>query len=114
MAKVTTSSKGKVNSTLTAKQFVEHLKKLQSDAELEKIQRYFKSNGNGTKDKFLGVRMGSLFALSKRFIGMAPVEIEKLLANPVHEVRAGALSIMNYQGRDKKTTDERRKELFDL
>jgi hypothetical protein len=101
-------------SALTARQFIQHLEKLQSDGELEKIQRYFKPNGNGTKDKFMGVRMGSLFALSKRFVEMPPGEIGKLLSSPIHEVRAGALSIMNYQGRDKKTTEERRKELFDL
>ena len=108
------SSKEQINGALTARGFVAQLEKLQSDAELEKIQRYFKPNGNGTKDKFMGVRMGNLFALSKRYAGMSPGEIEKLLASPVHEVRAGALSIMNYQGRDKKTTDQRRKELFDL
>ena len=104
------------NTTPTAKRFIERLKALQSRVELEKIQRYFKSGEGeyGEGDIFMGVRMGSLFKLSEEFIEMPPKEIEKLLESPIHEVRAGAVSIMNKQGRNKKTTDSRRKELYDL
>ena len=103
-------------SGLTAKRFIERLRALQSDIELEKIQRYFKSGKGeyGEGDKFMGVRMGSLFKLSEDFIDMPPNEIEKLLESPIHEVRAGAVSIMNKQGRSKKTSEIRRKELYDL
>ncbi len=101
---------------VTAKRFIERLKALQSRVELEKIQRYFKSGEGeyGEGDVFMGVRMGSLFKLSEEFIEMPPKEIEKLLESPIHEVRAGAVSIMNKQGRNKKTTESRRKELYDL
>jgi 3-methyladenine DNA glycosylase AlkD len=58
--------------------------------------------------------MGSLFALSKRFVGMPPAEIEKLLASSIHEVRAGAMSIMGQCTKGKSSTDERLKELYDL
>jgi 3-methyladenine DNA glycosylase AlkD len=63
---------------------------------------------------FIGVPMGQVFALAKEFIGMPPEDIEKLLESPIHEVRAGATSIMDKQGRSKKTTESRRKALFDL
>lgn len=101
---------------LTAAQFVKTLKTHQSAAELAKIQRYFKSGEGeyGAGDKFIGVRMGQVFALAKEFIDMPLDEIEKLLDSPIHEARAGALSIMGKQARYKKTTEERRKELFDL
>lgn len=101
---------------MTAKRFIEKLKANQSATELEKIQRYFKSGEGeyGDGDVFMGVRMGTLFRLSEEFIGMIPQEIEKLLESPVHEIRAGAVSIMNKQGRSKKTSEERRKELFEL
>ncbi len=104
------------SANVTAKQFIERLKALQSPKELEKIQRYFKSGEGeyGEGDVFMGVRMGSLFKLSEEFIDMPPKEIEKLLESPIHEVRAGAVSIMNKQGRNKKTTESRRKELYDL
>lgn len=101
---------------LTAKQFITQLKALQSDKELEKIQRYFKS-GKGEYsegDKFIGVRMGQVFALAKQFMLLEPVEIKKLLASPIHEVRTGAVSIMDFQARDKKTDPIRKKELYNL
>jgi 3-methyladenine DNA glycosylase AlkD len=109
-------SKPAVSKPLTAKQFLERLKKYQSDVELQKIQRYFK-NGEGEYgegDKFMGVKMGQLFALAKEFSEMPVNEIEKLLESPVHEVRAGAVSIMDKASRSKKITESRRKEFFEL
>jgi 3-methyladenine DNA glycosylase AlkD len=41
-------------------------------------------------------------------------EVRKMLESPIHEMRVGAVSIMDFQARSKKTTDARRKELFDL
>ena len=101
---------------ITAAQFVKRLKAHRSAAELKKIQRYFKSGEGeyGEGDEFIGVRMGQVFALAKEFIEMPPGEIEKLLESPIHEVRAGGLSIMGKQARSKKTSAERRKQLFDL
>ena len=66
------------------------------------------------KDLILGVRMGQVFALAKELIDMPLEEVEKLLESSYHEARVGAVSIMDFQARSKKTTDERRKELFDL
>ncbi|HEX6181457.1 MAG TPA: DNA alkylation repair protein [Chitinophagaceae bacterium] len=101
---------------LTAKQFMERLQSMQSAAELQKIQRYFKSGKGqyGEGDQFIGVRMGSLFALGKEFAEMPIAEIEKLLESPIHEARAGAVSIMDKAARNKKTPEGRRKEFFDL
>jgi 3-methyladenine DNA glycosylase AlkD len=100
----------------TANQFIKLLEQHQSPTEKEKIQRYFKTGDGeyGEGDTFMGVRMGTLFKISESFLEMPPAEIEKLLESPVHEIRAGAMSIMNKQARNKKTTDARRKELFDL
>ena len=61
--------------TPTAKHFIERLKTYQSDAEREKILRYFKTPSDGKPDQFIGVRMGQLFALAKEFFTMTPVEI---------------------------------------
>jgi 3-methyladenine DNA glycosylase AlkD len=102
--------------SISAKEFVKKLEALRSPEELKKIQRYFKS-GEGQYaegDKFIGVRMGQIFALAKEFMKMPLNEIEKLLESPIHEVRVGAVSIMDWQARDKKTPEERRRELFDL
>src|SRR5262245_9107030 len=101
---------------MNAKQFVQKLKTHSSPDELKKIQRYFKSGKGeyGEGDEFMGVRMGQVFALAKEFIEMPPKEIEKLLKSSIHEVREGALSIMDKQARSKKTSETRRKELYDL
>jgi 3-methyladenine DNA glycosylase AlkD len=103
-------------STLNANQFTKKLKARSSRAELEKIQRYFKS-GEGEYaegDQFIGVRMGDVFKLAKEFVDLPLSEVEKLLESPIHEDRVGAVSIMDFQARNKKTSAERRKELFDL
>src|SRR5262245_2348603 len=101
---------------VTAVEFIKKLKTYRSPEELKKIQRYFKTGAGeyGEGDEFIGVRMGQVFTLAKEFIEMPPSEIEKLLESPIHEVRAGAMSIMDKQARSKKTPESRRKELFDL
>ncbi len=99
-----------------ADQFVERLKALQSDDELKKHQRYFKFvEGDQSKDDyFIGVRMGSIFELGKEFSDMPVPEIEKLMKSPIHEVRAGALSIMGQCAKGKKCSEDRLKEMYEL
>lgn len=101
---------------MTAAEFVRRLEAMQSDDELRKIQRYFKTGPGeyGEGDIFVGVRMGDVFNLAKEFIDLPPDEVERVLESPLHEMRAGALSVMSKQAARKRTPDGRRKELFDL
>lgn len=112
----TKESKPASAKSLTAKHFVDRLKTYQSADELKKIQRYFKSGEGqyGEGDQFMGVKMGQLFALAIEFNGMPVNEIEKLLESPVHEARAGAVSIMDKESRTKKITELRLKEFYEL
>lgn len=100
----------------SAKEFIRQLSAFQSDEELKKIQRYFKTEEGsyGAGDQFMGVRMGHLFELAKKSGDMPVAEIEKLLESPVHEIRAGGVSIMDKASRDKKITEARRKEFYEL
>jgi 3-methyladenine DNA glycosylase AlkD len=82
---------------VNAKKFIEKLNDLGSE-----------------EDEYKEVSMGQVFTLAKEFMDMPPKEIEKLLESPIHKVRAGAVSIMDWQARSKKTPESRRKELFDL
>jgi 3-methyladenine DNA glycosylase AlkD len=112
-------NKSKTNTTavptnVRAKQFVEQLKTYLSATELRKYHRYFKFDESDKEDTFIGVRMGQVFALAKEFMEMPLNEIEKLLESPIHEARVGAVSIMDFQARSKKTIEEQRKELFNL
>jgi len=61
-----------------------------------------------------GIGMGQIFALAKELMAMEPPEIERLLGGTRHEDRVGAISIMDWQARAKKTIAERKKQLFDL
>jgi 3-methyladenine DNA glycosylase AlkD len=101
---------------MTATGFITQLKTHQSDAELRKILRYFKTGPDeySENDKFIGVRMGTVFELAKSFTEMPLHEIEKLLESDIHEARVGAVSIMDFLARSKKTPEVIKKQLFDL
>ncbi len=58
--------------------------------------------------------MGQIFALAKECQEMSPVEIERLLESPIHAVRVGAVSVMDWQARNRKTPAIRRRELYEL
>lgn len=94
----------------TAESFLSKLRSYRSP----EVARSHHHLASGEDDQIIGVRMGQVFALAKEFMDMPLDEVEKLLESPIHEARVGAVSIMDYQARSKKTTEKRRKELFDL
>ena len=90
--------------------FLKRLKTLRSPA-VAKSHSHLASDKD---DPILGVRMGQVFALAKEFMDMPLDEVETMLESRFHEMRVGAVSILDFQARSKKTTEIRRKELFDL
>jgi 3-methyladenine DNA glycosylase AlkD len=108
----TTAKIGTVKTNnFTAKYFVERLSALRSPKELENVQRFFHDKG---ETKFLGLKMGQLFKLTKEAAAMPLKEVEKLLQNEFYEARMGAVGILDFKARDKKITPAGKKELFDL
>lgn len=105
-------TKGSEPETLTSKQFLTELMTHQIPSQADESRRFFRDADEGTK--FIGIRMGTLFALTKKFSKMPLVEIEKLLDNDYYEARMGAVGMMDLQARDKKLPDTSRKKLFDL
>jgi hypothetical protein len=99
-----------VSAEPTAERFVERLAALVPAASRAEFRRAHRS-GKGSRDEGFGIRTGSIFELAKGFIDLPPAEIEDLLDSPVHEVRVGALSVMDKQARRNRTPDDRRKEL---
>ncbi len=100
------------NDPQTASTFFEKLSAGASPEEAAKRQRHF--SGQDRTNQFLGVRMGDIFRLAKEFTEMLLDEIESLLESPYYEVRMGGASIMDFQARSKKISDEHRKALFEL
>jgi 3-methyladenine DNA glycosylase AlkD len=58
--------------------------------------------------------MGTIFKLAKEYIDMPLTEIERMLESPIHEMRVGAVSILDWQARWKKTPEARRQEIYHL
>lgn len=96
----------------TAEEFVTQLSALKSAEELRNVERFFRDKK--PENQFLGIRMSSIFDLARTFMGMPLAEIEVLLQSEYYEVRMGAVSIMDFQARDKKTSAAVKKDLFDL
>lgn len=105
-----------MNNPCTADAFSEKLHAMASPGEALKTAAYFKTGKGeyGEGDRFIGVRMGNIFNTAKTFFDMPVPELEKLLESPIHELRAGAVSIMDKASRKKKLPEGRRKEFFDL
>jgi 3-methyladenine DNA glycosylase AlkD len=95
---------------MNANVFLNRLKALRSPA----VAKSHSHLASDKEDAVLGVRMGQVFALAKEFVDMPLDEVETMLESPFHEMRVGAVSIMDFQARSKKTTHQRRKELFNL
>ncbi len=94
---------------LTAPEFRSELLALATEEQRVKYQRFFPGD-----DSFVGVRMGDVFALAKSALEMPVAEIERLLEDEVHEVRAGACSVMGKAATHKKVEPERHGELYAL
>ena len=73
-----------------------------------------RGESSGEPDEFMDVPMRHVFQLARECMVMGPGEIERLLESPVHEVRVGAVSVMDWQARAKRTPEARRAELFHL
>jgi 3-methyladenine DNA glycosylase AlkD len=99
------------NLSLTAASFIQELEKLSDEKARKDLERYFKPQH---RDHFIGVKNSVVNKLAGNFLEMPIKELEKMLNNDIHEVRAGAISIMDQLSRKKRTPEERRKELFDL
>ncbi len=102
--------------TITAKQVVAALEASSTAADVAKVTRFFRDNGDGTAsdNKIMGVAFGKIFAVAKRFSAAPIAVVEKLLDSPFYEARMAAVSIMDFQARAKSVAPGHRKALFDL
>lgn len=95
---------------MTAAAFLDRLTAAATEEQRVKYRRFFPNRF----DEFVGVPMGAVFALAKEHVDLPPSEIERLLESPVHEARAGAVSVMAKQYALRRTTEDRRRELYEL
>lgn len=102
--------------TSKPKQLIDALKAISSRDKVADVTRYFwpDPNAHSSDNKILGVSIGKIFPIAKQFVEMSLNDVERLLENSYYEVRMGAVSIMDFQARNKKITTEERKALYDL
>ena len=53
-----------------------------------------------------------IFNLSKTYKNMSTAEVIELLTNSDHDLRVGAVAILDWKARDKKVTDQEKEEIF--
>jgi hypothetical protein len=95
--------------TATARAFLARLETEATEEQRVAYRRFFPGD-----ESFIGVRMGTVFAIAKEFLAMPLAEIEALLESSVHEARAGACSVMGKAATHKKVTPERHEGLVEL
>jgi 3-methyladenine DNA glycosylase AlkD len=78
---------------------------------LEDLQRAADSSGSLPQGR---IPMGQIFQLAKDFITASLEDIEVLLDSQGHPKKAAAVSIMDFQARQKATSERRRRELYEL
>lgn len=90
---------------------VSRLEQIATPEERQKYTRYFPPDESAP---FIGVRMGAVFDLAKTALDLPVTELEALLEQPTHEVRALACSILGKSAAHRRTPEPRRRELYDL
>src|SRR5688572_15007553 len=96
---------------VTAAQFLKQLSTLKSAPGVNNAKHF---QGEDEWNKILNVRMGEIFRLAKQYVQMSIDQVNELLDSDYYEARVGAVSIMDFQARDKKLPESRKKELYDL
>ena len=104
-------TKHSTQTKLTAANFLEKLAALPINPKPGN-SRFFRDDN--VANKILDTRISAIFTLAKELMQMSLDEIEKLLDNDYYEARMGAVSIMDFQARDKKIPEERREQLYNL
>ncbi|WP_231687008.1 DNA alkylation repair protein [Bacillus sp. JCM 19034] len=96
----------------TANLFIQELQHYQNETDIAKMKKFFKGSDRNTK--YFGLNMRTVFTIAKQFKNMPLTEIELLLESDYYEVRMGAVSIMDFQAKSNKISDEQRRALYEL
>ena len=101
----------------THRQFVAALKEISHPAAVAGVARFVRADDArpaAKRSKVLGVSPGDVFPVAKRFSDLSLADVERLLESPYYEVRLGAVAIMDFQARAKRTTTAHREALYAL
>jgi 3-methyladenine DNA glycosylase AlkD len=80
--------------------------------QIDKVARFYRGPNAG--NRVLGIPIGRIFPVAKRFVGLSLADIETLLDDPHYEVRMAAVAVMDFKARAKGIVENVRRELYDL
>ena len=81
-------------------------------SEVDKVRRFFK--GGDPHTEVMGVSIGRVFPIAKRFMALGLDDVEALLDDRRYEVRMAAVAILDFKARQRKLTAAGHQALFDL
>jgi 3-methyladenine DNA glycosylase AlkD len=81
-------------------------------ADVANVSRIFR--GDDPTNEVMGVSIGKVFPIAKRFTKMALEDVEALLDDRRYEVRMAAVAILDFKARQKTHDGAQRRALFDL
>ncbi|WP_220359431.1 DNA alkylation repair protein [Alkalilimnicola ehrlichii] len=84
----------------TAEALLAELRAIGHPEAVEKVRRFYK--GPAADGEILGVGIGQIFPLAKRYTELPLNDIEQLLESPYYEVRMAAVSVMDFQARQNR------------
>ena len=76
------------------------------------VARFF--TGVDPDTRVMGIQIGKIFPVAKRFTCLPLEGVEALLEDPRYEVRMAAVAILDFKAREKGLGEEERADLFNL
>ena len=88
------------------------LQQIARSADVDGVRRFFKGGDPGTT--VMGVSIGKVFPVAKRFVALGLDDVEALLDDRRYEVRMAAVAILDFKARRKGLADADRRALYEL
>lgn len=96
----------------SAASLIAELESIAEPAEVRNVRRFYK--GGDPETEVMGVSIGKVFPIAKRFATLGLNDVEVLLEDRRYEVRMAAVSILDFKARQRKLVAADRKALFEL
>ena len=91
---------------------IAELEDIAEPSEIDNVRRFFK--GGDPETDVMGVSIGKVFPVAKRFVALGLEDVEALLEDRRYEVRMAAVAILDFKARRKGVTAADREALCEL
>lgn len=88
------------------------LQEMARSEDVDGVRRFFKGGDPGTT--VMGVSIGRVFPVAKRFTALGLDDVERLLDDRCYEVRMAAVAILDFKARQKRLAEADRRALYEL